>query len=115
MNNDKILALAAECGIQLMPGSKYKEKLIAFAQALTQHHIGDVNDMIAAPAPVTPVGDEPFMYVRMLDGDVDWSEDCVSPDTSCGDDYNLEDGYTTLPLYTRASMPVKDGVIDQES
>ena len=63
------------------------------AQALTEHR------------------GEPLLYARMRDGEVDWSEDCVSPDNSCGDSYELEEGYTAVPLYSAPVTPVGDEVV----
>jgi len=98
MNNDKVLELAIKVyaethgGMALVPDESYKRYLLAFAQALNEHR------------------GEPLLYVRMRDGEVDWSEDCVSPDTSCGDSYELEEGYTAVPLYAAPVTPVGDEV-----
>ena len=89
MNNDKVLELAREIGESVYLGEleiKGKQRLLAFAQALTLHReeavamkcqmasqdgktppvvwLKSYNDipegtyLYAAPAPVTPVGDE---------------------------------------------------------
>ena len=105
MNNDKVLELAKKAGFYIDPDDNsiwdsstdfnvymedISQKLTAFAQALNEHR------------------GEPLLYVRMRDGEVDWSEDCVSPDTSCGDSYELEEGYTAVPLYAAPVTPVGD-------
>jgi hypothetical protein len=39
---------------------------------------------------------EPVLWVRMLNGEVDWSEDCVGPDSDVADNY--EESYEAGPL-----------------
>jgi hypothetical protein len=50
-------------------------------------------------APVQPAS-EPVLWVRMLNGEVDWSEDCVGPDSDVADNY--EESYEAVPLYAAA-------------
>lgn len=52
---------------------------------------------------------EPVCYFRYFDGKPDWAEDCVSPDDTCADGYEIDDPYTAVPLYAKPAPATNEG------
>jgi hypothetical protein len=48
---------------------------------------------------VVPKSDEPVCWLRTLNGEPDWSEDCVGDPDVVMNGYAREDGYDAMPLY----------------
>lgn len=65
-------------------------------------HYGEVTEHIATlDAALTALREqgEPVAWVRMRNGEIDWSEDCLYPTKEDDADYEGEEGYTVVPLY----------------